>query len=206
MKFGGVVKSWNDERGFGFIEPDQGGEDVFIHVKAFPLRTGRPQIGQRLSFEIELNREGKKRARNVEIAKLAQSKKPRATNSPAQWGGASLFAIPAFVLIYLVVASVWRVPVWVAALYVTASVGCFAAYAADKAAAAAGRWRVSEDTLLLLGVAGGWPGAIVAQQALRHKSNKASFRAKFWFSVMLNVVAFVVIHSPLAAGFQRLTR
>jgi uncharacterized membrane protein YsdA (DUF1294 family)/cold shock CspA family protein len=206
MRFGGVVKSWNDGRGFGFIEPDQGGQDVFVHVKAFPPRVGRPQIGQRLTFEIELDREGKKRARNVVITKLAQTQKRRPMNSPVQWGGASLFAIPAFVLIYLAVASVWRVPGWMATLYVAASLGCFAAYAADKAAATAGRWRISEDTLLLLGVAGGWPGAIVAQQALRHKSNKASFRAKFWFSVVLNMTAFIVLHSPLAAGLQRLSR
>lgn len=202
MRFGGVVKSWDDERGFGFIEPDQGGQDVFVHVKALPLRIGRPQIGQRLTFEIELSREGKKRARNVEIAKLTHAQKPRLTNSPAQWGGASLFAIPAFVLLYLAVALVWRVPSWVAALYIAASLACFAAYAADKVAASAGRWRISEDTLLLLGVAGGWPGAIVAQQALRHKSNKASFRVKFWCSVFANVVAFVVIHSPLVAGLR----
>jgi uncharacterized membrane protein YsdA (DUF1294 family)/cold shock CspA family protein len=202
MRFEGVVKSWNEERGFGFIEPDQGGQDVFVHVKAFPPRSGRPQLHQRVTFEIELNREGKKRARNVEIAKLTQARKPGPTNNPPRWGAASLFAIPAFVLVYLAVALVWRVPNWVAALYVVASLGCFAAYAADKAAATAGRWRTSEGTLLLLGVVGGWPGAIVAQQVLRHKSNKASFRATFWGSVIANVVVFVAIHSPLTAGLR----
>jgi uncharacterized membrane protein YsdA (DUF1294 family) len=90
----------------------------------------------------------------------------------------------------------------VAALYLAASLGCFAAHAADKAAATAGRWRLSEGTLLALGLAGGWPGAIVAQQALRHKSSKTSVRAKFWCSVVANVAAFVVIHSPLAAGLR----
>jgi uncharacterized membrane protein YsdA (DUF1294 family)/cold shock CspA family protein len=202
MRFEGVVKSWNDERGFGFIEPDQGGQEVFVHVKAFPPRAGRPQLHQRVSFEIELNHQGKKRAKNVAIAKLVRAREPRSVNSTAQRGGASLFAIPAFVLLYLVVASLWRVPHWVAVLYIAASLGCFAAYAADKAAATAGRWRVSEGTLLALGFAGGWPGAIVAQQALRHKSSKASFRARFWTSVIANVVSFVVIHSPLAAGLR----
>jgi uncharacterized membrane protein YsdA (DUF1294 family) len=59
------------------------------------------------------------------------------------------------------------------------------------------RQRVSEDTLLALGFVGGWPGAIVAQQILRHKSNKASFRAKFWKTLIANVVSFVVLASPL---------
>jgi uncharacterized membrane protein YsdA (DUF1294 family)/cold shock CspA family protein len=202
MRFEGVVKSWNDERGFGFIEPDQGGQEVFFHVKAFPPRSGRPQIHQRVSFEIELNREGKKRARNVKFAKLTRARQRTPTNNPAQWGIASLFAVPAFVLVYLAVALMWRVPNWVAALYIVASLGCFAAYSADKSAATASRWRISEGRLLLLGLVGGWPGAIVAQQVLRHKSNKASFRARFWGSVVANVVAFVAVHSPLAAGLR----
>jgi uncharacterized membrane protein YsdA (DUF1294 family)/cold shock CspA family protein len=179
MRFGGVVKSWNDDRGFGFIEADQGGQEVFVHIKAFPARAGRPQLDQRVTFEIELNREGKKRARNVEVQRPARTAKPKQGTHPAQWGTASLFAIPAFLLVYLLVALVWRAPAWVAALYVVASVVCFAAYAADKSAAVSGRWRIAESTLLALGLAGGWPGAILAQQVLRHKSNKASFRSAF---------------------------
>lgn len=76
---------------------------------------------------------------------------------------------------------------------------CFVVYAVDKSAAAADRWRVREDTLLGLGLIGGWPGAIVAQQVLRHKSNKATFRAKFWATVIVNVLGFLVLSSPLRA-------
>lgn len=46
MRFEGFVKSWNDDRAFGFIEPDQGGQDIFAHITAFPARTHpRPQGG-----------------------------------------------------------------------------------------------------------------------------------------------------------------
>lgn len=76
---------------------------------------------------------------------------------------------------------------------------CFVVYAIDKSAAVAGRWRVSERTLILLGLAGGWLGAIVAQQLLRHKSGKASFRSAFWGSVLLNVLAFIALNAPLLA-------
>jgi uncharacterized membrane protein YsdA (DUF1294 family) len=69
------------------------------------------------------------------------------------------------------------------------------AYALDKSAAVAGRWRVSEQSLLLLGLAGGWPGGLVAQQLLRHKSNKTSFRHAFWGTVVVNVTAFVAFHA-----------
>jgi uncharacterized membrane protein YsdA (DUF1294 family)/cold shock CspA family protein len=202
MRFGGIVKSWNDDRGFGFIEADQGGQEVFVHIKAFPARAGRPQLNQRVTFEIELNREGKKRARSVEVARPARTSKPTQNNNPAQWGTASLFAIPAFIVVYFVVALLWRVPNWFAALYVVASVACFGAYAADKSAAVSGSWRIAENTLLVLGLAGGWPGAIVAQQLLRHKSNKASFRSAFWGTVVLNVVAFVAINSPFLQALR----
>jgi uncharacterized membrane protein YsdA (DUF1294 family)/cold shock CspA family protein len=201
MRFSGTVKSWNDDRGFGFIEADQGGQEVFVHIKAFPPRAGRPQPNQRVSFEIELNREGKKRAKNVDVIRAPRTRKPARDNHPAQWGTTSLFAIPAFVLIYFVVVMAWRVPGWVAGLYVGTSLICFGAYAADKSAAVSGRWRIAESTLLVLGLAGGWPGALVAQQVLRHKSNKASFRSAFWVTVVLNVAVFVAVNSPPVRAF-----
>lgn len=80
------------------------------------------------------------------------------------------------------------------------SIICFVAYAIDKSAARSGGWRTAERTLLVLGLAGGWPGAILAQQLLRHKTNKPSFRSAFWGTVVLNVVAFVVINSPLVTA------
>ncbi|MEG2941275.1 MAG: DUF1294 domain-containing protein, partial [Thermomonas sp.] len=59
------------------------------------------------------------------------------------------------------------------------------------------RWRrMPEDTLHLLDVLGGWPGALIAQQLHRHKTVKASFQTAFWFSVLLNLgVAFLLWRS-----------
>ncbi|KQP11741.1 cold-shock protein [Pseudorhodoferax sp. Leaf265] len=111
-------------------------------------------------------------------------------------------AIPAFLLVYAAVALLWRVPAWVAGLYLVASTVCFLAYAIDKSAATAGRWRIAERTLLLLGLAGGWPGAILAQQLLRHKTSKAAFRVAFWATVVLNTAAFVALHAPLAQAWR----
>jgi uncharacterized membrane protein YsdA (DUF1294 family)/cold shock CspA family protein len=196
MRIDGTLKSWNDERGFGFIEPTQGGQEIFVHIKAFEVRAERPQVGQRLTFEVEVNPDGKKRAKLVQPVWLTCAS-GRRRDSPAQWGTASYFAIPAFLLLYLFVAIVWGIPNWVAGLYLAASVVCFVVYAVDKSAAVAGRWRVSESTLIFLGLVGGWPGAIVAQQVSRHKSNKAAFRSAFWGSVVLNVLAFIALSSPI---------
>ena len=109
-------------------------------------------------------------------------------------------AIVAFVLLYVVVGRYWTIPGWVTALYLGVSAICYLAYATDKAAARAGRWRVSESSLLALGLLGGWPGAIIAQQVLRHKSAKTRFQIVFWGTVALNVAAFVVFSSPVSDG------
>lgn len=74
-------------------------------------------------------------------------------------------------------------PPAVAMAYLAASTACFAAYAFDKSAARAGARRTPERTLLLLGLAGGWPGAVLAQQWLRHKTRKQPFQSLFWLSV-----------------------
>lgn len=199
MRIDGILKSWNDERGFGFIEPFNGGQEIFVHIKAIEGRSGRPQAGQRLSFEVEIGPDGKKRAKSVQVVRVAPVPSRRYRDSPAPWGTVSYLSIPAFLVVYAIVAVLWNVPHWVGGLYVAASAGCFAVYFIDKSAAVAGRWRVSEATLVFVGLAGGWPGAIVAQQILRHKSTKRSFRSAFWGSVVLNVTGFVALSSPLSS-------
>ena len=111
-----------------------------------------------------------------------------------------------FVLGYLVVNVFWPIPLWVAGLYLVASVVCFVVYAADKSAARADRRRVPERTLLGLGIVGGWPGAIVAQQTLRHKTQKVSFRRAFWGSVVVNLMVFAVFATPAFALFVEWTK
>jgi uncharacterized membrane protein YsdA (DUF1294 family) len=104
-------------------------------------------------------------------------------------------AVPTFVGIYTFV--IWRwgfyPPVFLA--YVGLSFLAFLAYVFDKSAAVSGRWRTAELKLHLLSLAGGWPGALVAQQLLRHKTSKASFVYAFWLSALLNVSAFVAWHA-----------
>ena len=75
---------------------------------------------------------------------------------------------------------------------------CFGMYAVDKSAAKSDRRRVSEGSLHMVALLGGWPGALIAQQFLRHKSTKTSFRQTFWGTVVINVVGFVFLCSPLA--------
>jgi cold shock CspA family protein len=94
MRIKGKIATWNDDKGFGFITPNAGGKQVFIHISAFKNRSRRPEIDQ------------------------------------------------------------------------------------------------------LVTLAGGWPGALIAQQKLRHKSQKRSFRFIFWFTVLLNCSAFIWLLTP----------
>ena len=84
-------------------------------------------------------------------------------------------------------------PWWVGAWYAAWSLVAFTGYGLDKAAAKRGASRVSEQTLHLVDVVGGWPGALVAQQMFRHKTRKRSFRRVFWAGVVLNLVVLVVL-------------
>lgn len=109
-------------------------------------------------------------------------------------------ALVAFALAYAFVALVRGLPLWTHLLYVGASTLCLVLYGIDKLAARAGRERIPESMLLSLGTIGGWPGAIVGQQAWRHKTVKRSFRVRFWLSVVVNVTVFawltIVARSP----------
>jgi uncharacterized membrane protein YsdA (DUF1294 family) len=90
----------------------------------------------------------------------------------------------------------WWLPTW----YAATSVLAFAVYGADKSAARRAAPRVSERTLLALGLVGGWPGALVAQQVFRHKTRKRTFRRAFWSTVVLNVAVLGLLLAWVAAG------
>eukprot|EP00932_Pfiesteria_piscicida_P012693 SRR837773.24100.p2 GENE.SRR837773.24100~~SRR837773.24100.p2 ORF type:complete len:144 (-),score=43.53 SRR837773.24100:65-496(-) len=63
------MKRWNDEKGFGFIRPDDGGEDVFCHVSALRNGDGSVREGDTVRFSVRYDdRKGKDRAEDVEPA------------------------------------------------------------------------------------------------------------------------------------------
>ena len=100
---------------------------------------------------------------------------------------ARVLAVGVALAVLALLGFVLPLPVWVPIFYAGASVVTFVVYAADKSAARAGRRRVPERVLHVLGFVGGWPGALVAQQVLRHKTRKVSFQLWFWVSVVANV-------------------
>lgn len=65
MRIEGTVKTWNEAKGYGFLTIPGDGPDVFLHVSALPRGSAPPRIGEAFTFEIELNNEGKQRAKHV---------------------------------------------------------------------------------------------------------------------------------------------
>lgn len=189
----GTLTQWDDAKGYGFITPDGGGAKLFVHIKAFGLRAQRPFIGERLSYREGLDAQGKKRAQDVQS--LTPRAPPRAPRS--RDGGRVLLLIPAFAGLVLATHLIWGLPNWLWGIYSAMSMAAFITYALDKRAAARGEWRVAEGTLHALSLCCGWPGALLAQRLLRHKSVKPSFRRLYWLTVAVNIAAFVAVFTPL---------
>lgn len=69
MQLSGTLRSWNDERGFGFIAPTHGGAELFVHISEFPRDGSRPTVGEKLGYELGRGRDGKPQA--VKVIRLA---------------------------------------------------------------------------------------------------------------------------------------
>lgn len=84
-------------------------------------------------------------------------------------------------------------PLAIFAVYATASVTAFLAYGWDKSAARRKQRRTRESTLHAVGLAGGWPGALIAQSVFRHKTSKQPFQTVFWTTVVLNAAGLATL-------------
>lgn len=201
MRLQGRITQWKDEQGFGFITPNGGGERLFLHIRAFSRGQPRPAGDEIVTYEMARDDKGRPRAAAVQFVRPSSQK--RAPTGPAsrRW---PLVLAASFLALLTVSALAGRLPALLPVFYGGLSLVAFLAYAVDKSAARNGRWRTQESTLHLLALAGGWPGALVAQQRLRHKSAKPSFLVVFWVTVVLNCGALAWLLTP--TGGQTLHR
>jgi uncharacterized membrane protein YsdA (DUF1294 family)/cold shock CspA family protein len=198
MRTRGTLTTWNDARGFGFITPSDGGRRVFVHISAFANRELRPEVNQVVTFTQSSDERGRPRAIDASLAGDRVSRIRRLSRLPLPLIGAW-----AFLGLVGVLAAVGRVAPTVLGGYLVLSALTFAAYAMDKSAARKGAWRTKESSLHFLSLAGGWPGALLAQQRLRHKTRKPSFRLIFWVTVLVNLGVFVWLMTPMGSESLR---
>lgn len=205
----GTIERWVVERGFGFIAPEEGGEEVFAHIKAFAVRDPAPRPGARVRYRLARDAQGRRRAEEVAyVGGVAAPHPARARPSPrsvpprlgggqgALWGRLVL-GVAALAALYGLVRS-GALPGWAGAVLAGLSAVTFVAYGLDKGAAVRQGWRTAETRLHLLALLGGWPGALLAQALFRHKHRKTTFLAQFWVTVVLNVAAlgFAIVQGP----------
>lgn len=210
MEQRGQIKSWNDDKGFGFIQPPQG-EPVFVHISAMHGER-RPQPGDAVLFVAGRDAQGRVRAEHVRLDAGLQLDSPSIRVKPAravkaapaptraaqrrQEGGRSvqslgakllvffgLCALPGFGALHMLLSGFSALPL---AAYGLVSLLTFFLYWSDKRKAQGNEWRTPEKVLHAAELAGGWPGALVAQQVLRHKTRKVSYQASFWLIVVLH--------------------
>lgn len=214
----GKLTSWKPDRAFGFIRPDDGGPDVFVHLRDFGRISREPRVGDTIRYQRVSDGKGRFRGADVQVEGLqraagaapARGRSPRRNNGPRTEGSgkesgsrAAAWLAGLFLAGVVLLAVVGPLPWIVPPLYVIASLVAWLLYAFDKSAAMNGRWRTQEATLLGVGLVGGWPGALLAQQKLRHKTRKLSFQVPFWFTVALNCAALAWACTPAGAQIIR---
>ena len=204
MEKTGKVSGWQDAKGFGFILPEDGSARLFLHHSALAPGQARPRNGDAVRFLAGVDDKGRAVAKNVwsrpqaEVTrqrivreraaeKVVQTQLNREKDSQAVW-----LALP-FLMGLALLALLGRLPMIVVGIYLAASLLTYLAYLFDKRSAQRGGWRTQESTLHLMSLLGGWPGALLAQRILRHKSSKREFRWVFWGTVVLNVVGLMLV-------------
>jgi uncharacterized membrane protein YsdA (DUF1294 family)/cold shock CspA family protein len=182
----GTITKWNDEKGFGFITPKSGGKQIFIHINEFSRDHLRPIHGLSVAFSKKTDTKGRNYA--VHICPLKGHKKINKSGRQLLF---SILLSTAFFLIVGVLVAINKLPIIVLGAYMVLSIAAFGIYKKDKSAAEWDEWRTPENTLHLISLLGGWPGALIAQNKLRHKSKKLSFKIIYWATVLINCIAFV---------------
>jgi uncharacterized membrane protein YsdA (DUF1294 family)/cold shock CspA family protein len=191
MRKKGKLRSWNDQKGFGFIDTGDGSKEVFLHISAFDNRNRRPDIGQYVAYTLSADKQGRPRAANATLPGDRVRVKAK-----RRWGTVAVIGAGLFLVVVGLSVALTKLPAWILGLYLAASTFTFIIYAMDKSAAKRGAWRTPESSLHWLSLVGGWPGGLVAQQLLRHKSKKQSFRTVFWATVILNCATYVWLLTP----------
>jgi len=187
----GTISFWNDKKEYGFINPLDGGKRVFIHIRSFANRSRHPKSGQIVSYALSTDKQGRPCAIKATLAGDRLPQKTKHSDDTISITSATIFLL--FVAATVITE---KLPFVILTAYILASLITFITYAIDKSAAKKGNWRTPESTLHMLSLLGGWPGAILAQQKLRHKSQKQPFRAIFWLTVITNCGAFVWLLTP----------
>ena len=204
MRDQGRLVEWFDDKGYGFIQPNDSSKDrVFLHIKDFARQGPRPITGCALEYVVQLDGQGRYKAKQVTYLKASQTQKkshqqpkPQKNKSANNLQPMQIACVTYIVIIALMtISGVLNSMVLLFISIINALT--YWMYAQDKEAAQSGNRRVPENTLHTLAFLGGWPAAWLAQQRLRHKTQKQPFRKIYFCTIAFHILLICWLISPL---------
>ena len=202
MRDQGRLIEWFDDKGYGFIQPNDSTKDrVFLHIKDFARPGPRPIVGCALEYLIILDERGRYRAQQVTYLKASQVKtKPKKAKDNVVRMPKKISAMQILCIVYILALAILSAIGLLKGMALLAislvNVATYWFYAQDKEAAQLGKRRVPENTLHILSFFGGWPAAWLAQQRLRHKTQKQPFRQIYFCTIAFNILLILWLISP----------
>lgn len=207
MRDQGRLVEWFDDKGYGFIQPNDGVKDrVFLHIKDFAQKGPRPIVGCALEYVVQLDGQGRYKAKQVKYLKATQmakvtsqqAAKAKQLHAAKQ---AKLQPMQILCAVYIIALAILTISGLLNGMFILfvsiINVMTYWFYAQDKEAAQSNQRRVPENTLHILAFLGGWPAAWLAQQRLRHKTQKQPFKKIYLCTIFFNILLILWLISPL---------
>lgn len=215
-KKGQIIK-WNDDKGYGFILPNDSKKNIFVHITSFSDKSVRPVEGQNVTYTVQQNNDGRDSAIKVSRStdnivrnrtggiknKIINPVNKRINKNNTQPDLKPDQSVPLFhnmiILLFMIFIIIFtiegKLPPFVIFIYIAMGIITYFIYSEDKDYAINNERRTSEHHLLKLSLFGGWIGALIAQQKFRHKTKKISFQTSFWATVFLNIIILILLGS-----------
>ena len=205
MRDQGRLVEWFDDKGYGFIQPNDSAKDrVFLHIKSFAKPGPRPIVGCALEYRVGMDAKGY-RAHDVTYLKAEQTKRQQSSaKKQVQASSAPLKKMQILCITYILVLGLLvildQLSGMLLLLISLMNVLTYWLYAQDKEAAQLGQRRIPENTLHLISFLGGWPAAWLAQEKLRHKTQKQPFKKIYFCTIFFNILLILWLISPFNLG------
>ena len=203
MRDQGRLVEWFDDKGYGFIQPNDLKKDrVFLHIKDFAKQGPRPIVGCALDYQVVLDEKGRYRAQKVSYLKASQTQKQyvkpkqNIVQIKKKMQPMQILSI-SYLILLVILAMVGLLPSMSLLFISLMNIATYWFYVQDKEAAQLNQRRVPENTLHILAFLGGWPAAWLAQNRLRHKTQKQPFRKIYFCTIALNILLILWLVSPL---------
>ena len=205
MRDQGRLIEWFDDKGYGFIQPNDLKKDrVFLHIKNFAKPGPRPLVGCALEYTVVVDAKARYKALDVVYLKVSQiqkAKQPKNTVKPSNKSQPHLQPMQILCVAYIFLIAGLSFFGFLSGMLVLLlcliNAMTYWCYAQDKEAAQLGNQRIPEQVLHSLSFLGGWPAAWLAQQRLRHKTQKQPFKRIFYCTIFFNILLVIWLVSPL---------